>query len=37
MTGRDQSPYGNGLTIYQNNGVASGQEIPHFHVHVVPR
>jgi histidine triad (HIT) family protein len=26
-----------GLTIYQNNGVASMQEIPHLHVHVVPR
>ena len=25
-----------GLTIYQNNGVASGQEIPHVHMHVVP-
>ena len=26
-----------GLFLYQNNGVASGQEIPHFHMHVVPR
>ena len=26
-----------GLTIYQNNGVAAGQEIPHVHMHVVPR
>lgn len=26
-----------GLNIYQNNGVASGQTIPHYHVHVVPR
>ena len=26
-----------GLTIYQNNGVASGHEVPHFHMHVVPR
>ena len=26
-----------GMTIYQNNGVASGQEIPHVHMHVVPR
>ena len=26
-----------GLNIYQNNGIASGQEIPHYHVHVMPR
>jgi histidine triad (HIT) family protein len=26
-----------GLTLYQNNGVASLQRIPHFHMHVVPR
>lgn len=26
-----------GLNIYQNNGVASGQTVPHYHVHVVPR
>ncbi len=26
-----------GITVYQNNGVASLQEVPHFHVHVVPR
>jgi histidine triad (HIT) family protein len=26
-----------GLNIYQNNGVASGQTIPRYHVHVVPR
>ena len=26
-----------GLTLYQNNGVASMQEVPHFHMHVVPR
>jgi histidine triad (HIT) family protein len=26
-----------GITIYQNNGVASWQEVPHAHVHVVPR
>lgn len=26
-----------GVTLYQNNGVASLQEIPHFHLHVVPR
>ena len=23
--------------VYQNNGVKSGQHIPHYHVHVVPR
>jgi histidine triad (HIT) family protein len=26
-----------GVLIYQNNGVGSGQEVPHFHLHVVPR
>jgi len=26
-----------GILIYQNNGVGSGQEVPHFHMHVVPR
>ncbi len=26
-----------GITLYQNNGVASMQEVPHFHMHVVPR
>ena len=26
-----------GITVYQNNGIASGQEIPHVHMHVVPR
>lgn len=26
-----------GLTVYQNNGVTSLQEVPHFHIHVVPR
>jgi diadenosine tetraphosphate (Ap4A) HIT family hydrolase len=26
-----------GILLYQNNGVGSGQEIPHFHLHVVPR
>lgn len=26
-----------GLTIFQNNGVGAGHEIPHVHMHVVPR
>jgi histidine triad (HIT) family protein len=26
-----------GILLYQNNGVWSGQEVPHFHLHVVPR
>ena len=26
-----------GLTLRQNNGAASGQEIPHLHFHLVPR
>lgn len=26
-----------GVLLYQNNGVYSGQEVPHFHLHVVPR
>lgn len=26
-----------GLTLYQNNGTASHQEVPHAHFHVVPR
>lgn len=26
-----------GITVLQNNGVGSLQEIPHFHFHVVPR
>jgi diadenosine tetraphosphate (Ap4A) HIT family hydrolase len=26
-----------GLLLYQNNGVGSAQEVPHFHLHVVPR
>ena len=26
-----------GMLLYQNNGVASGQEVPHFHVHVCPQ
>lgn len=24
-----------GVLLYQNNGVGSGQEVPHFHLHVV--
>ena len=26
-----------GITLYNNNGVGSMQEVPHFHMHVVPR
>ncbi len=26
-----------GVLLYQNNGVGSYQEVPHFHLHVVPR
>jgi len=26
-----------GIPVYQNNGGASLQEVPHFHIHVVPR
>jgi diadenosine tetraphosphate (Ap4A) HIT family hydrolase len=26
-----------GLLLYQNNGLGSGQEVPHFHLHVVQR
>jgi histidine triad (HIT) family protein len=26
-----------GVTVFQNNGRASGQTVPHYHVHVVPR
>ena len=26
-----------GIVTFQNNGVYSGQETPHFHLHVVPR
>lgn len=26
-----------GVNIIQNNGKASGQEVPHIHVHVIPR
>ncbi len=26
-----------GVNIMQNNGTAAGQEVPHIHVHVIPR
>ena len=26
-----------GVNIMQNNGKASGQEVPHLHIHVIPR
>ena len=26
-----------GLNVFQNNGLASGQQVSHYHVHVVPR
>ena len=26
-----------GVNIMQNNGKAAGQEVPHIHVHVIPR
>ncbi len=26
-----------GVNIMQNNGAAAGQEIPHIHIHVIPR
>lgn len=26
-----------GMLLYQNNGVASGQEVPHVHLHVCPQ
>jgi diadenosine tetraphosphate (Ap4A) HIT family hydrolase len=26
-----------GVLLYQNNGSGSGQEVPHYHLHVVPR
>lgn len=26
-----------GVNVFQNNGVAAGQTVPHYHVHVVPR
>ena len=26
-----------GINLWQSNGVAAGQEVPHFHMHVMPR
>ncbi len=26
-----------GLSVYQANGAAAGQTVPHFHIHLVPR
>jgi histidine triad (HIT) family protein len=26
-----------GFNIFQNNGVAANQTVPHFHLHIVPR
>ena len=26
-----------GVNIIQNNGTAAGQEVPHIHIHVIPR
>jgi histidine triad (HIT) family protein len=26
-----------GLNVFQNNGVAAGQSVPHYHVHILPR
>ncbi len=26
-----------GILTYQNNGIGSGQEVPHYHMHIVPR
>lgn len=26
-----------GLSLWQSNGAAAGQEVPHFHLHVLPR
>lgn len=29
--------HADGVNIIQNNGKASGQEVPHLHIHVIPR
>ena len=26
-----------GVNVFQNNGVDAGQQVPHYHVHVIPR
>lgn len=26
-----------GMNVFQNNGAAAGQEVPHYHVHLLPR
>lgn len=26
-----------GINVFQNNGAAAGQEVPHVHVHIIPR
>ena len=26
-----------GVNIMQNNGTVAGQEVPHFHIHIIPR
>lgn len=26
-----------GINILQNNGIAAGQSVPHFHIHIIPR
>lgn len=32
-----QSLGADGVNIMQNNGAAAGQEVPHIHIHVIPR